>query len=437
MASVTMSTIAIVVAIAAFIFLSMKVVGPLITAVLAAAFVSLFTEAGFVQSFFTDFLSGVTSMVGNMFFLLVLGAIFGGVLSATGASEKIGTTFVRVMGPTNFLYALIAATMLLAATGAVPYVLMAYISFGVMRAANLPRYIAMAAVSGTMVLSQNVLPGCTTLNNLICSAPLGVDLYSAPLIGIATGVFAVLLNVFFLLYLVKDARKKGIGYEPMPNEGSIQLREEDDLPSFWASFFPVIFLIAFCFVLIVGFKVNATQAVVYSTVLSTILLYLLCRKTYRGPGVWKSVQSSAEFIIPNVMAASCVFGFASVVSKTTAFGALSASFANSSLNPYVLVVVAVMLLAGITASGLSGQNAFNAVLGQTMMDAGVNMQVVHRLGSIAASTFDSMPYSSYISLVLPVFGYDHKSGYKYLVVANIIIPVIYTLFALAIALIFY
>ena len=310
MASVTMSTIAIVVAIAAFIFLSMKGVGPLITAVLAAAFVSLFTEAGFVQSFFTDFLSGVTSMVGNMFFLLVLGAIFGGVLSATGASEKIGTTFVRVMGPTNFLYALIAATMLLAATGAVPYVLMAYISFGVMRAANLPRYIAMAAVSGTMVLSQNVLPGCTTLNNLICSAPLGVDLYSAPLIGIATGVFAVLLNVFFLLYLVKDARKKGIGYEPMPNEGSIQLREEDDLPSFWASFFPVIFLIAFCFVLIVGFKVNATQAVVYSTVLSTILLYLLCRKTYRGPGVWKSVQSSAEFIIPNVMAASCVFGFA-------------------------------------------------------------------------------------------------------------------------------
>lgn len=108
----------------------MKGVGPLITAVLAAAFVSLFTEAGFVQSFFTDFLSGVTSMVGNMFFLLVLGAIFGGVLSATGASEKIGTTFVRVMGPTNFLYALIAATMLLAATGAVPYVLMAYISFG-------------------------------------------------------------------------------------------------------------------------------------------------------------------------------------------------------------------------------------------------------------------------------------------------------------------
>lgn len=227
------------------------------------------------------------------------------------------------------------------------------------------------------------------------------------------------------------------GASNVDNEGSIQLREEDDLPSFWASFFPVIFLIAFCFVLIVGFKVNATQAVVYSTVLSTILLYLLCRKTYRGPGVWKSVQSSAEFIIPNVMAASCVFGFASVVSKTTAFGALSASFANSSLNPYVLVVVAVMLLAGITASGLSGQNAFNAVLGQTMMDAGVNMQVVHRLGSIAASTFDSMPYSSYISLVLPVFGYDHKSGYKYLVVANIIIPVIYTLFALAIALIFY
>lgn len=437
MTSVPMSAIAIIVAIGLFIFLSMKGIGPLVSAILAGALVSLFTEAGFTQSFFTDFLGGVTSMVGNMFFLLVLGAIFGGVLSATGASEKIGTTFVKVMGPTNFLYALIITTMLLAATGAVPYVLMAYISFGVMRAANLPRYIAMAAISGTMVLSQNVIPGCTTLNNLICSAPLGVDLYSAPLMGIATAIFALVLNIAFLLYLIKQARKKGIGYEPMPNESQYEQRAPEDLPSFWAAFIPVAFLIAFCFVLIVGFQVNATQAVVYSTVLSTILLYVLCRKTYRGPGVWKSVQSSAEFIIPNVLAASCVFGFASVVAKTSAFAALSGAISNSNMHPYVLVVLGVMLLSGITASGLSGQNSFNAVLGQSMIDSGVNMQAVHRLGSIAASTFDSMPYSSYISLILPVFGYTHKEGYKYLMVVNIVIPVIYSFFALCLAFLFY
>lgn len=437
MSSVLMSSIAIIVAIVMFIFLSMRGIGPLVSAILAGALVSLFTEAGFVQSFFTDFLGGVTSMVGNMFFLLVLGAIFGGVLSATGASEKIGTTFVNVMGPTNFLYALIITTMLLAATGAVPYVLMAYISFGVMRAANLPRYIAMAAVSGTMVLSQNVIPGCTTLNNLICSQPLGVNLYSAPLMGIATAVFALALNIAFLLYLIKQARKKGIGYEPMPNEAQYEQRDPKDLPGFWAAFIPVAFLIGFCFVLIVGFKVNATQAVVYSTVLSTALLYVLCRRTYRGPGVWKSVQSSAEFIIPNVMAASCVFGFAGVVAKTSAFTALSGAITGSNMHPYVLVVLGVMLLAGITASGLSGQNSFNAVLGESMIASGVNMQAVHRLGSIAASTFDSMPYSSYISLILPVFGYTHKEAYKYLMVVNIVIPVIYTFFALALAFLFY
>lgn len=437
MSSASISAIAIIAAIVLFIYMSMKGIGPLVSAVLAGAFISLFTPDGFVTSFFTTFLNGVTSMVGNMFFLLVLGAIFGGVLSATGASERIGITFVKVMGPTNFLYALIVTTMLLAATGAVPYVLMAYISFGVMRAANLPRYIAMAAVSGTMVLSQNVIPGCTTLNNLICSAPLGVDLYSAPLIGFPTAVFAVLLNVAFLLYLIKQARKNGIGYEPMPNEVQYKQRTEEELPNFWAAFIPVVFLIAFCFVLIVGLKVNATQAVVYSTVISTIMLFVLCRKTYQGPGIWKSVQSSAEFIIPNVLAASCVYGFASVVAKTNAFTALAGAISNSTMHPYVLVVFGVMILAGITASGLSGQNSFNAVLGESLMNSGVNMQAVHRLGSIAASTFDSMPYSSYISLILPVFGYDHKQGYKYLVMVNIIIPVIYTFFALLLAFIFY
>ena len=173
MASVTMSTIAIVVAIAAFIFLSMKGVGPLITAVLAAAFVSLFTEAGFVQSFFTDFLSGVTSMVGNMFFLLVLGAIFGGVLSATGASEKIGTTFVRVMGPimdcqlietallncVNFetLIATKAARVCLAAHG------LPVAEFGLRRAqgAGGGMWASRAAVVGGCASTSNVLAGKT------------------------------------------------------------------------------------------------------------------------------------------------------------------------------------------------------------------------------------------------------------------------------------
>ncbi len=437
MTSITVSTLAILVAIALFIILSMRGIGPLISAVIAAALVSLTSVNGFATSFFTDFLGGVTSMVGNMFFLLVIGSIFGGVLSATGASERIGKTFVKVMGPTNFMFALILTNMLLAATGAVPYVLMAFLSFGVLKEANLPRYIAMTAVCGTMVISQSVLPGTTTLGNLIPSAMLGVNLYSAPLLGISTGIVGVILNIIFILYLIKDARKKGIGYEPMPNESQYENRKEEELPGFWAAFAPVIFLLAFCFITIIGFKLNATQAVVYATVLATALLYLFCRKNYRGPGLWKTIESNATFIIPNLLAASCVFGFASVVRNTSAFTALVGVIGKSNMNPYVLVFIGVILLTAMTASGLSGLNSFVGVLGNSMVAQGVSAEVIHRLGNIVSSTWDSLPHNSYICLILPVFGYTHKQGYKYLFISNVVIPMIYSVFALGVALIFY
>lgn len=63
--------------------------------------------------------------------------------------------------------------------------------------------------------------------------------------------------------------------------------------------------------------------------------------------------------------------------------------------------------------------------------------MVHRLANITSSVFDSMPHGGSIILALTQFGYDHKKGYKYLVVSNIIIPFIYTVVALILALIFY
>lgn len=437
LSSVPVSAIAIVFCVALFVTLGMKGISPLVSGIICAAIISLTSTDGFVTSFFTTFVGGITTLVGWMFGLMVIGSAFGGVLEATGASERIGKTFVKRLGSTNFIFAIVLANMLLAATGAVPWVLMAFLSFGMLREADLPRYIGMVAVTGTMVISQNVLPGATTLNNLLPAAALGVNIYSAPLLGILTTIFALALNAFYLLHLIKEARKKGLHYEVLATDSNATLREEKDLPSFWGSFIPVVVLLGFCFVAVLVFKMDSARAVVYATVIGTAMLYLFNRKYMRGTTLFGAIQKNVFAIVPGMVGAACAYGFACCVIKTPAFTALGGAISQSNWNPYILTLVGVCIMVAVMADGNSGFLAFISMMGDKLVAMGIDPSVLHRLGAICASSFDTLPHNSFINCIIPTFGYDIKTGYRYVFISNCLIPLAYSIFATVLALIIY
>ncbi len=430
--------IVILFAIFVFVFLTVKGLGPIVSGLIAGGIVALIATGGFTANMFGTFLNGMTSMFGAFFVLFSCGMAFGGTLSACGASDRMGTTIVRALGQKNFIYAILIVSILFGLTGAPPLALMPALCFGMMKSANLPRYIAMTAVAGSTAFSLTSIPGTLGSGNVIVAGILGTDVYSAPLLGIVASVIGFILLALYLNHLINDARKRGIGYDPVEGNSVMggEVRAEDDMPSFACSIIPIIVLLGGCAVLILAFKLESLPAVFFSTIVSILLLIILNRK-YFHTNILRSICDSVLGIQGNIVGAIAVCGFAAVISNTELYQTVIGGLMGSSMSPYILVVVGTFVLSALCADCIGGVASFSATIGSTLVQSGVNAAVVHRLANITSSVFDSMPHGGSIILALTQFGYDHKKGYKYLVVSNIVIPFIYTVVALILSLIFY
>ena len=107
------------------------------------------------------------------------------------------------------------------------------------------------------------------------------------------------------------------------------------------------------------------------------------------------------------------------------------------ISPIALIIIAVFILSALCADTIGGVAAFSGTVGLTLVESGVPVSLVQRLACIACGVFDSLPHAGAILLGLNVFGYNHKQAYKYLVVSNIVIPLIYTAFATILAVVIY
>jgi H+/gluconate symporter-like permease len=435
MSSVATSAIAIIVAIVLFIFLCMKGSNVIWVSCLCAAIVALFAIGGFTENFFNVFMSGTMDFMSNMLLIYISGAVFGGVLNASGCNDRIGRTMVKVFGQNNVCYIIMVFAMIIAFCGVSPIVIVSYLAFGLLKQANLPRYIGMVAMAGAMVLTQQVIPGHAGLANVIPTMFLGTDLYAAPLIGIPCAILGFVLVALYVHHLVKQAKAQGKGYDPMPGDDQ-QLRTEDDIPSFGIAILPIIFIVVFCFVAILGFNMSSNYAVVYAGFGAAIICFVTCHKyIHSNPfTVW---QEALMQLVPVFIATPIVVGFASVVQNTECFQAMTNAIMNMNMNPYVLIVIGTTLMCIMCADCLGGSSTFLAMMGQQVVSMGAVPAAVHRLTLITSAAFDSMPHNGSVMMILMCYGYNHKEGYKYLLISNIAIPMAMTILGLIISLIAY
>ncbi len=435
---IAIQLIVILAAIAVFVILTVKGLGSIPSAIIASAIVSLSAIGGFTNNLFGTFLNGMASMLGSFFILFSCGVAFGGTLSACGAADRIGDTLLKLMGEKKIIWAIIIITALFGITGAPPIALMPGLCFGLLKRANLPRYIGMSAVVGMTTVSYCLVPGSLGSTNVISASILGGSIYDGAALAIPTLILAVILNAAFCTYLINRARKNGEGYDAV--EGNVMMsstiRAEEDMPSFVCSIIPVIVVLGSCCVFTFAFGLEAVQAVLLSAVIGILLLALLNHKYVHG-SLMETIQSSVNGIQWNMIAAIGVCGFAAVIANTDLYNAVIGKFMTSGISPIALIIIAVFILSALCADTIGGVAAFSGTVGLTLVESGVPVSLVQRLACIACGVFDSLPHAGAILLGLNVFGYNHKQAYKYLVVSNIVIPLIYTAFATILAVVIY
>jgi H+/gluconate symporter-like permease len=397
--SVTLQAFAIIFAVGIFVILTIKGLGPIVGALIAGGIVALVAIGGFFSNMFGTFLTGMVNMFSGFFVLFTCGAAFGSLLAACGASDRLGVSLVKVMGERNFIYAIVIVSILFGLTGAPPLALVPPLCFGIFKKANLPRYIAMVAVTGSTSVSLSCIPGTLGASNVITATILGTSVYDGVLLGMVASIIGTILLCMYLNWLIKSARKKGLAYDPVEGNALMGagIRSEDDMPGFLCAIVPVVVLLGGCAVFILGFGLESLPAVFFSTIIGIVLLLGLNRKYIHGSFLMvirNGVDSIQRFLVGSI----AVCGFAAVISNTGLYQAVIGAFLGSRISPYILVVVSVFIISALCADSIGGVAAFSATVGTSLVNSGVNAAIVHRLANITATVFDSVPHSGTIVL---------------------------------------
>lgn len=438
--SIILSFVLLVICIALFVILCYRGFGPIPCAVLCSIIMAFVAEGGFWNALFGVWVQGAMGFCGNMILPFLTGGIFGHFLNITGSSDRLGSWLVAKTGARFSVYCIALLTCILLYAGVMSYVfVVAYVGCGILRAANLPRQVGLSIMCGYGAVCITCLPGSAFVVNLIPTFALGTDIYAAPVIGIVCGIVAIVIITIYVEMLIRACRKDGAGYIPMDDEEGAA-REESDMPSIAIVLISLLIVVAGSLILIKGVKLDSQYALFATQIVASIFLLVTCKKYIHpkhGHGILNEFFHGTQSALQPLIASSAVTGFAAVVALSPMYGAMLGWLGGLNMNPYVLTVIGVAIICGISADCMGGLSAFLALLAPQIIAQGANPAAVHRLATVTSGTFDSLPHNGNVNIALQVWGLNHKEGYKHIFWTQTLLPCVFAAIGCILAIIMY
>ena len=329
-------------------------------------------------------------------------------------------------------------TVVLVFAGVMSYVfVVAFVGCGVLKSANLPRQVGLTIMSGYGAVGITCLPGSAFTTNLLPTMFLGTDIYAGALVGVSSAIVAVVIITIYVERLITACRKDGLGYAPLPGEEAAA-RSEDDMPPLSVALAALAIVIIGSLILIRGIGLDSQYALFATQIVATGFLLLTCRKYIHAKnGILPEFMQAGDFALPPLIASSAVTGFASIVATTPIYGTMLNALGQIQINPYALTVIAVAVMCAISADCMGGLSAFMTLLAPQVVAQGADPGVVHRLAAVTSGTFDSLPHNGNVNIALQVWGLNHKNGYRHVFWVQTLLPCVFSLVGLLIAILFY
>lgn len=440
MTSVAVSGIAIIVSLCLLVFLVMKGFNLIPTAIVCTIFMSFFVEGGLSVGMMQTFTSGVGSLAADYILPMMFAGMFAGLMSASGADLSFGRKLVGIFGEKAAVYGLSLFVFILCMCGVTSYIFVtAILAFPLLRAANLPRNIGVIIMQGIAGAAMFMMPGSISAINIVMANTFGVTLLAGGWVGIAMAVFLVVFTLGYLeLIVIPGYRKKGMGYTDTPMEqtlkGKFATIPDEELPSFLCSALPMVILVVVTIALqLITLEVAFSGCIgLIAGCLSIIILN------------WKNVSKKLFAAIGHGCETACVpfvmicvvAGYGTVITSTSAYNWLIEQVTIMNMNPYVMVVLGTILLAGICGdSGSSLVISASAVCNRAIA-MGANPSYVMRLAMASSTTLNSLPHSSNVAVTISFMGLTHKECYRQIAVVQILGTLLATFLGLGLVMLF-
>lgn len=403
-----------------------------------AAFVAIITNGMPIwDSFAKYYMSGYTSAYLGYFLLFACSSLYAKLMDESGSATAIGYKFIDWFGKNNIMLVTILIVSVLTYGGVSLFVVIyavAPIMFLLFKEANLPRHLTMAVlVVGSATYTMTSLPGTPQLTNVVPTQYLGTTLTSAPVLSIICSVAMFALCMIYCNYAQKKAVALGEvwTYPENVDPAIFEVRDRSVLPPAWKAFSPIVVLLV---LIIVGGKFisNSTMLATCAMLVGALLTFLLNVPKFKGKDWKKLVTSGLEGGISGIGGLAAVLAFGTVVQNSGAFAKIVEWVLSLDMNPYVRGIFATSVFSGITGSSSGGLRLMYQSLSDTFISSGCNLEILHRLTSIAAGGLDTLPHSPGLFLMFGILGLNHKNAYRHVLVCSVLIPVIVCVAATAV-----
>lgn len=393
------------------------------------AYMALFMEktAFFIKMYFPMFL---------------LGAIFGKVIELSGFSKSIVAAVFSFVGARHATLAIIIVTAILSYGGVSAFVLVfAVYPFAaeLFRLGNIPKRLIPGIIwTGGITFAMDALPGSPQIQNIIPTTFFKTTAYAAPILGIIGSIFIFTCAYLYMEWLRKKAIATGEGYssgQPLFNEPADFHSEK--LPSVWISIIPLIVVGAANFyfttqlisifgeqytLALPGMKtpimVNVAAnkslwAVQLALFVGILSVFALAFKQVSSHFVEGSKNAVSGCLLA-IMNTASEYGYGSIIAVLPGFLFLAEALKGIP-NPLISEIISVCSLAGIVGSASGGLSIALASMSDIYItaahQAGIPLEVVHRVASMASGGMDSLPHNGAVITALAVTGLTHRQAY--------------------------
>ena len=413
---------------------------------IAAMGAVLLSDPSLVAPMFTGlFMDKMVGFLKLYFPVFLLGAVFGKLIEISGFSKSIVAATIRVVGAQRAMLAIVLVCALLTYGGVSLFVVVfAVYPFAaeLFRQGDIPKRLIPGTIAlGAFTFTMDALPGTPQIQNIIPTAFFGTTAWAAPVLGTLGGVFILVVGMLYLEWRRRAAHRAGEGYgdaaallnEPAPFAGD---RLAHPLVSLlpllmvglsnlvFTRLIPRLYGDSYEFIpAVVGNAAPVVQEVPKIAAIWAVQGALLVGIATILLFAWKPVIASFAEGTKNAIGGALLasmntaseYGFGAVIAALPGFLVVANALA-AIPNPLVNEAVTVTALAGITGSASGGMSIALAAMADTFIAnanaAGIPMEVLHRVASMASGGMDTLPHNGAVITLLAVTGLTHRQAYK-------------------------
>ncbi len=412
------------------------------------------------------YVGGMVDLVASLFYIIFMGAVLGKIYNDSGAATSIAQFLtnklvIKRKGDAQVRMAILVIAIvsaLLTMGGIDGYVLaftMVPICFVMCEMLDIPRRF----IGGMMTLNCAFMacPGAPQIDNVMAQAGIMSAVYSegsaftevagqtgfhvgsaAALIpGIISTAIIVVGGYFVLVNYILKAKHNGEHFEWGPCQ-KMDVSAETKKPNFFVALVPLIVVFAVYTVLPAIFHFEQQIAIALGL---GIIAALVLMGRYL-PNKEKNKMSLRERVVnvlnqgansfPNALLTVITpAALAGVITATAAFGMIVGKLSGLQMNPMLLCLVVVCVLVAITSSPpaalmIAMPMVMNIMLGHgyTPVEVLDKAPALMRIGAIASSTFETLPFNGLIVLTLGLTGCTHKEAYKPMFMQSVVFTLI-------------